>query len=146
MFRRTRLRLWLPVLMVSASACTDDKRAACNAVIDAINPHTPALRRAVENLVTVQSDPATIHTMRTAISDADAAVKAMQLEDARLAGLVLSYRRQLHEGALLADRLDAANGAPAKLHDAVQQADAFLGQQDKILVELNAYCAADAGV
>lgn len=129
-------------LLLAAPGCKKSKREHCNALIDAVNPHTVVLGRAVENLADVQGDPAVIEALRTAAAEADAAVAPLSIPDARLAGFAKAYREQMQTAVGLADDLDAANGAPAKLQRAVSAADAFLARQDEILGELNDYCAA----
>lgn len=138
--RQARTPICFVGLALLLSAACDDKREHCNTLIDAINPHTTVLNGAVEKLATVQSDPAVIDGLRAAAEDADQSLKTLQLEDPKLSGFALSYRKQLQSAKNLADELAAAAGDAAKLHGAVNSADAFLARQDEILGDLNAYC------
>lgn len=127
--------------LVIASGCDDPKRTQCVALVDAINPHTAVLSRAVEHLADVQDKPEVIDELRTAVAEADKGVKAVALEDTTLSKLALRYRKQLQTAVSIADDLQAAGKDPAKLNAVVDAADGFLSQRDAILGDLNEYCA-----
>jgi len=126
---------------VLASGCDDPKRTQCAALVDAINPHTAVLSRAVEHLADVQGKPEVIDALRSAVEEADKGVKAVALEDAELSKLALRYRKQLQTAVSIADDLQAAGKDPAKLNPVVTAADGFLSERDAILGDLNEYCA-----
>ena len=115
----------------------------CNELVERLNPHTEAMARAVEGLARVESDPAALEVLVGAIDRADGELAVVELDDERLAGFGLRYRRQLMDARAAADamRKAAADEDVAGLNAAAKQADAFLEGQEAILGELNRYCA-----
>jgi hypothetical protein len=134
-----RVGLLLPWL----TAC-DPRVSQCNELVQRLNPHTEAMVRAVEGLARVESDPAAVDALLAAIDEADGALAVLQLDEERLAGFGLRYRRQLMDARAAAEamRLAAARNDVVGLHAAAKQADAFLEAQAALLEELNGYCAA----
>ena len=132
----------LLVACLLGAGCKSGKLDQCNRLIDAINPHTKVLSLAVEGLTTVESDPAVVGKLREAADAADADLKSLQFDDAKLAGFALAYRKQLAQAREAGDKLVGAVASedPAALHEAVKRADAFLAHQDDILADLNDYC------
>lgn len=139
--RLCRLMLVLGLVPALGPAC-DQRVSQCNELIGRLNPHTEAMARAVEGLARVESEPGRVDTLQGAIEQADRELAVLQLEDPRLAGFALRYRRQLMDArqAAQAMRGAAASKDPAGLHAAAQQADAFLEGQAELLEELNEYC------
>lgn len=137
-----RLPLLLLVGLVPLVGC-DQRVGQCNELVERLNPHTEALVRAVEGLARVESDPGTLDTLVEAIDRADRELAVIQLEDERLAGFGLRYRRQLMDARAAADamRRAAAERNVAGLNAAAKQADAFLEAQAATLEELNHYCS-----
>jgi len=133
--------LLLAGLLVLAGC--DRRVAQCNELVERLNPHTEAVAHAVEGLTRVESDPGTIDALVGAIDRADGELAVVQLDDERLAGFGLRYRRQLKDARAAADamRRAAADEDVAGLNAAAKQADAFLEAQVAILDELNHYCA-----
>ena len=121
----------------------DDRIEQCNRLVDALNPHTEAVSRAVEALASVEKDRDAPHRLAEAVDTADKALAPLALDDPKLAGWLLAYRRQLQAARKAADAVDAAagDGDRAALHEAAQAADDVVATQDEILAELNAYCA-----
>ena len=127
-----------------ATGCDDPKRTQCVALVDAINPHTAQLSRAVEHLADAQSNAKVIGELRAAVDEADKAVRSVQLEDTTLSKLALRYRKQLQAAVSVADDLEAAGKDPTRLAAGVEAADGFLAQRDAILGDLNEYCASES--
>lgn len=121
----------------------DERVGQCNALVERLNPHTEAMVRAVEGLARVESDPSTLDALVEAIDRADGELAVVQLDDERLAGFSLRYRKQLMDARAAADAMRKAASAKdvAGMHAAAKQADAFLEAQAAILEELNQYCA-----
>jgi hypothetical protein len=121
----------------------DERVGQCNALVEQLNPHTEAMVRAVEGLARVESDPSTLDALVEAIERADGDLAVVKLEDERLAGFGLRYRRQLLDARAAADAMRRAVGGKdvAGMHAAAKQADAFLEAQAAILEELNGYCS-----
>jgi hypothetical protein len=132
----------LPVGLVLLGGC-DTRVSQCNALVERLNPRTEAMVRAVEGLARVESDPGTLETLFAAIDRADRELAVVQLEDERLAGFGLRYRRQLMDARAAAEamRRAAADRDAVGLNAAAKQADAYLEAQAAILEELNRYCA-----
>jgi len=132
---------WL-VLLLPSLGC-EERVSQCNALIGRLNPHTEAMVRAVEGLARVESEPGRLDALLGAIDQADHELAVLQLEDARLAGFALRYRRQLQDArqATEAMRSAAASKDPAGLHAAAKQSDAFLEAQAALLEDLNRYCS-----
>jgi hypothetical protein len=130
------------VLAVLLAGC-DQRVGQCNALIEQLNPHTEAMVRAVEGLARVETQPGTLDALVEATERADHGLAVIQLEDERLAGFALRYRRQLMDARAAADAMRQAAAATdvVGLNAAAQQADAFLDAQAAILEELNQYCA-----
>jgi len=128
---------------IFALAGCDQRVGQCNELVERLNPHTEAMARAVEGLARVESDPGTLDALVEAIDRADQELSVVQLEDERLAGFGLRYRRQLMDARAAADAMRRASTDEdeAGLNAAAKQADAFLEAQAKILEELNHYCA-----
>lgn len=126
-----------------ALAGCDRRVDQCNDLVERLNPHTTAMATAVEGLARVESDPGTLDVLGGAIDRADRELAVIQLEDERLAGFGLRYRRLLLDARAAADamRRAAAEEDVAGLNAAAKQADAFLDAQTAILDELNHYCA-----
>ncbi len=122
-------------------AC-DERVSQCNALVEQINPHTEAMARAVEGLARVESEPKAIDALLAAIEQADHQLAVLQLEDERLAGFGLRYRRQLMDARAAAEamRRAAREKDVLGLNAAAKQADAFLEAQAALLEQLNAYC------
>lgn len=144
MARRPRFLGGLSVglLAVGLGGC-DQRVSQCNELVERLNPHTEAMVRAVEGLARVEAEPATLTALLEAIDRADGELAVIQLEDERLAGFGLRYRRQLMDARSAADamRKAAAGHDVVGLNAAAKQADAFLEAQAAILEELNHYCA-----
>lgn len=147
--RRSHLRCgWLCGLssvgagLLALAGC-DRRVGQCNDLVERLNPHTTAMAAAVEGLARVESDLGTLDALGEAIDRADHELAVIQLEDERLAGFGLRYRRQLLDARAAADamRRAVADEDVAGLNAAAKQADAFLDAQTAILVELNHYCA-----
>ncbi len=136
-------RLHAVWLVLPALAACDDRVAQCNELVGLLNPHTEAMIRGVEDLARVESKPEAVDAWRTIVDAADRQVAAATLEDQRLAGFALRYRRQLGDAKTAGETLEqaAAQHDPAGLHRGAKQADAFLDAQATVLEELNAYCA-----
>lgn len=134
--RRLSCALLLPLL-----AC-ERRVSECNELIGRLDPHTEAMVRAVEGLARVESEPERLSALRTATDLADRELAVIRLEDPRLAGFVLRYRRQLGDAHRAAEAMRrAADGKdPARLNAAAKQADAFLEAQAATLEELGQYC------
>lgn len=115
----------------------------CNELVERLNPHTEAMVRAVEGLARVETDPAALDALVGAIDLADRELAVVELDDERLAGFGVRYRKQLMDARAAADamRKAAAEKNVAGLNAAAKQADAFLEGQAAILEELNHYCA-----
>lgn len=128
--------------LVAVASC-DRRVGQCNDLVERLNPHTTAMAAAVEGLARVESDLGTLDALGDAIDRADHELAVIQLEDERLAGLGLRYRRQLLDARAAADamRRAVAEDDVAGLNAAAKQADAFLDAQTAILDELNHYCA-----
>jgi hypothetical protein len=133
---------WALVGALLLGAC-DSRLRQCNDLVERLNPHTEALVRGVEGLARVESEPATLDALVEAIDGADRQLAVIQLEDERLAGFGLRYRRQLMDAHTAADAMRRAAAAKDEvgLNAAAKQADAFLEAQAAILDELNQYCA-----
>jgi hypothetical protein len=131
---------WL--LPLGLGAC-DQRVSQCNALVERLNPHTEAMARAVEGLARVESEPGTLDALVAAIDQADRELAVLQLEEERLAGFGLRYRRQLVDARAAAEamRRAAARKDVVGLNAAAKQADTFLAAQAAILEELNGYCA-----
>lgn len=121
----------------------DQRVGQCNALIERLNPHTKAMVHAVEALARVESEPGTLDALAEAIEQADHDLAVIQLEEARLAGFALRYRRQLMDARAAADAMRKAAAAKdvVGLNAAAKQADAFLEAQAALLEELNQHCA-----
>lgn len=121
----------------------DRRVGQCNELVERLNPQTTAMAAAVEGLARVESDPGTLDALVEAIDRADHELAVVQLEDERLAGFGLRYRRQLMDARAAADamRRAAAEADVAGLNAAAKQADAFLDAQAAIVNELNHYCS-----
>jgi len=134
-----RLVLLLPL---SLTAC-EDRVGQCNQLVERLNPHTDAMIRSVEGLTGVESEPHRVEAWLEAIDAADRDLSEFTIEDERLAGFALRYRRQLADARKAAETMRAATQTldPEALHRAAKQADAFLEAQAKILAEFNEYCA-----
>jgi len=136
--------LWLlPLLLV---AC-EDRVGQCNELIGRLNPHTEAMIEGVEGLRRIESQPGTIDALLVVIDRADKDLSVIQLEDQRLAGFALRYRRQLEDAREAAEALRSAVAAKdaTGLNSAAKQADAFLDAQAGTVEQLNAYCSGDDG-
>ncbi|MCA9652193.1 MAG: hypothetical protein H6712_05920 [Myxococcales bacterium] len=129
------------LLLLLATGC-EDRVSQCNQLVERLNPHTDAMIRRVEGLARVESDPAAIDRLLEAIDAADGELAVLQLQDERLAGFALRYRRQLGDARKSAQAMrDAVRDRDAHgLNEAAKQADAFLEAQATILEELNGYC------
>jgi hypothetical protein len=138
------LPLLLGLLPLWLAAC-DQRVSQCNALVERLNPHTEAMVRGVEGLARVESEPGTLDALVAAIDQADHELAVLQLEDERLAGFGLRYRRQLQDARAAAEamRRAAASKDVVGLNAAAKQADTFLEAQATILEELNGYCAGD---
>lgn len=138
-------RVAMPLLFAITLGC-DDRIEQCNRLVDALNPHTETVSRAVESLASVQKDPKAPDRLTTAVDTADAALGPVALDDPKLAGWLLAYRRQLQAAKTSAEAVATAarTGDEAALHDAVQAADRVVATQDELLAEINAYCSAPA--
>jgi hypothetical protein len=134
-----RLAWLLPLCL---GAC-DQRVSQCNALVERLNPHTEAMARAVEGLARVESEPGTLDALVAAIDQADHDLALLQLEEERLAGLSVRYRRQLEDARAAAEsmRRAAASKDVVGLNAAAKQADTFLAAQAALLDELNGYCA-----
>lgn len=137
--RSLRVLLWLVLLPLGC----EQRVSQCNELVGRLNPHTEAMVRAVEDLARVESDPSRLPALLDAIDRADQDLAVLQLEDPRLAGFALRYRRQLMDAKEAAGAMRSAMASkdPEGLHDAAKQADAFLEAQAAILEELNGYCS-----
>lgn len=140
---RPRFLGGLCVGLLAVGLGCDQRGSQCNELVERLNPHTEAMVRAVEGLARVESEPATLTALLEAIDRADGELAVVQLEDERLAGFGLRYRRQLMDARSAADamRKAAAGQDVVGLNAAAKQADAFLEAQAAILEELNHYCA-----
>jgi len=144
--RRTAARTVLPLafgtVAVVLGGC-DRRESQCNELVERLNPHTEAMVRAVEGLARVESEPATLDALLEVIDRADHELAVVQLEDERLAGFGLRYRRQLMDARTAADAMRKAAAARdvVGLNAAATQADAFLEAQAALLEELNQYCS-----
>lgn len=134
------LRAWVGLL---ALVGCDRRVGQCNDLVERLNPHTTAMVAAVDGLARVETDPGTLDALIAAIDRADHELGVVQLEDERLAGFSLRYRRLLLDARAAADamRRAAADEDVAGLNAAAKQADAFLDAQTAILHELNHYCS-----
>ena len=121
----------------------DRRVEQCNALVERLNPHTEAMVRAVEGLARVESDPGALDALVQAIDRADQDLSAAELDDERLAGFGLEYRRRLEDARAAAEAMRRAAAAKdvAGLNAAAKQADAFLEAEAAILEQLNQYCA-----
>lgn len=140
----TMPRCSIPFLVGLLAVVGCDRRVEqCNALVERLNPHTEAMVRAVEGLARVETDPGTLDALVEAIDRADQDLAVVQLDDERLAGFGLRYRRQLEDARTAAQTMRRAAAAKdvAGLNAAAKQADAFLEAQAAILEELNGYCA-----
>ena len=136
--------LWLlPLLLV---AC-EDRVGQCNDLIGRLNPHTEAMIEGVGGLRHIESKPEMIDALLAAVDRADKDLSVIQLEDQRLAGFVLRYRRQLEDARDAAEALRSAVGSKdaTGLNSAAKQADAFLDAQAATVEQLNAYCSGNDG-
>lgn len=136
--RPTSLLVALPLLGLGC----DDRVAQCNRLVEQLNPRTDAMIRGVETLAQVESDPAVVDRLVEVIDQTDRELAVLQLQDERLAGFALRYRRQLGDARKAAQsmRTAVADHDAARLNRAAAEADAFLEAQAAILEELNAYC------
>lgn len=134
--------LWAAGLLPWGLGACDQRVSQCNALVERINPHTEAMVRAVESLARVESEPGTIDTLLAAVDQADHELAVLQLEEERLAGFGLRYRRQLMDARAAAEALRSAavRKDVVGLNAAAKQADAFLEAQAALLEELNGYC------
>lgn len=141
-FAAPRLVWLLPLLPLCLAAC-DHRVRQCNAFVERLNPHTEAMVRAVEGMARVESEPGTLDALVAAIDHADHELAVLELEEERLAGFGLRYRRQLADARAAAEamRRAAASKDVAGLNAAAKQADTFLEAQVALLEELNGYCA-----
>lgn len=130
------------LLAIMLAGC-DQRVGQCNALIERLNPHTEAMVHAVEGLARVESQPGTLDALVEAIERADHDLAVVQLEEERLAGFALRYRRQLMDAQAAADAMRKAAAAKdvVGLNAAAKQADAFLEAQAALLEELNQYCS-----
>jgi hypothetical protein len=135
------------LLAGSMLAGCDDKVAQCNRLVDALNPHTETVSRAVESLASVQKDPEAPARLASAVDTADAALATLALDDPKLAGSLLAYRRQLQAAKKAAEAVAVAAraGDLAAMHDAAASADRVVTTQDELLAEVNAYCSGPSG-
>ncbi|MCH9685275.1 MAG: hypothetical protein K0V04_27815 [Deltaproteobacteria bacterium] len=131
-------------LLLPALLACENRVSQCNDLVALLNPHTEAMIHAVEDLAAVEAKPNAVDTWLTIMDQADSEVARLPLEDPRLAGFALRYRRQLADARAAAKTIkDAvAHGDAAGLHEGAKQADAFLDAQATVLEELNTYCAA----
>lgn len=129
-------------LLLGLPTGCDDRVSQCNQLVERLNPHTEALIRGVEALATIESDPAAVDRLIEIIDATDDDLAVLQLQDERLAGFALRYRRQLADARKAAQAMRAAvkQQDAAGLNTAAKQADAFLEAQAAILTELNAHC------
>lgn len=142
---RSVLRSVIAGLVFAASSGGCDGRVEqCNRLVDAVNPQTETVSRAVEALAGVEADRDAPTRLVDAIDEADRALAPVALDDPKLAGWLLAYRKQLASARDVgaAVRAAAASGDPAALHDAVALADRVVADQDALLREINQYCAA----
>ncbi len=142
-FRPLRsLLLLLPLL-----AGCDDRVGQCNELVGRLNPHTEAMIAGVEGLARIESDPGRLDALLAAIAKADDDLAVLQLEDAKLAGFALRYRRQLDDAKTAGESMRSAIASKdaTGLNQAAKQADAFLDAQATIVAELNAYCSGGGG-
>jgi hypothetical protein len=136
-----RAAMLLQVLLLSGC---DDRVEQCNRLVDALNPHTETVSRAVESLASLEKDTKAPDRLAAAVDTADGALAPLALDDPKLAGWLLAYRRQLQSAKKAAQAVATAarSGDPAALHDAVLAADRVVATQDELLAEINAYCSA----
>ena len=115
----------------------------CNELISRLNPHTEAMIAGVEGLARIESDPGRLDALVAVIDAADADLAVLELQDQRLAGFALRYRKQLMEARAAGEAMRSAVGTrdAAGLNAAAKQADAFLDGQAATVEELNAYCS-----
>jgi hypothetical protein len=136
-------RVAMPLFSAVALGC-DDRIEQCNRLVDALNPHTETVSRAVESLASVEKDPKAPDRLTVAVDTADSTLGPLAFDDPKLAGWLLAYRRQLQAAKKAAEAVATAarSGDEAALHDAVQAADRVVATQDDLLSEINAYCSA----
>ncbi|MCA9707969.1 MAG: hypothetical protein KDK70_19105 [Myxococcales bacterium] len=131
-----------PLVLLGVLGGCEDRVAQCNELIGRLNPHTEAMIAGVEGLARIESDPGRLDALVAAIDTAEAELSVLELQDPRLAGLALRYRKQLMDARAAVDAMRAATAKhdAAGLNAAAKQADAFLDAQASIVEELNAYC------
>ena len=136
------LRAALLLVPLTLLSC-EDRVNQCNQLVEKLNPHTEAMIRGVESLARVEKEGAAVDAWLEVIDAADQELAVLQLQDPRLAGFALRYRRQLGDAREAAEgmRRAVAQQDPGGLNAAAKQADAFLEAQAKIVEELNAYCS-----